>query len=229
MEPETVNDIPEGLLEREQRDALNPMVPLTGGGHLWIESTHAMTVVDVNSGGNTAAGTPQETFFKSNCVAAEEIARQLRIRNIGGMVIVDFIGMRSQEHRNQVVEVMKNSVLEDRMAVEIHGFTRLGLLELTRKHQSAPLREVISEVCPQCGGTGRCSSATVLLEELHGELRKMEAHSLSRTVHLELGAGLYALLKNGALGGLQNLGSRYGLKLSSAQCPEVLGYRIIKS
>jgi len=135
--------------------AFQPRVALQNGGYLVIDQTEALTVVDVNTGKYTGAIDLEETVYQTNLEAAEEIARLLRLRDIGGIVIVDFIDMTDEDHRRQVVERLEETVRRDRTKCQIVGWTRLGLLEITRKKTRADLMGYFYDKCPSCRGTGR--------------------------------------------------------------------------
>ncbi len=153
--PEVLESIEKEILDRDVEEALNPFVPLPAGGSLWIEPTRALTVIDVNSGGALGSGDAQSTFLRVNLAAAVEIARQLRIRNISGMILVDFIDMKKSDAKNAVTAAFLEAVKADRMPVSILGYTKLGILELTRKAEQAPIRDILSVLCQCCEGTGR--------------------------------------------------------------------------
>jgi Rne/Rng family ribonuclease len=153
--PEYLEEIRKERLDADMEDALHPYVQLPGGASLWIEPTRALTVIDVNSGRQASAGDAQNTFLRVNLAAAVEIARQLRIRNLSGMILIDFIDMKSAEHRKLVAEALAEAARTDRMPVSVLGYTQLGILELTRKSEQPPLREVVTKPCDQCEGTGR--------------------------------------------------------------------------
>ena len=141
---------------RKERDrALERTVHLDRGGTLVIDACEALTAVDVNTGAYTGRHLPSETILQTNLAACRELARQLRLRNIGGVIVVDFIDMDTEEDRQQVMETLEQAVQADRSKVVLHGFTSLGLMELTRKRTGLPLKDVFSAPCPKCGGTGR--------------------------------------------------------------------------
>ncbi len=160
--PVVIESIEKEILDKDVADALNPFVPLPAGGSLWIEPTRALTVIDVNSGGIKGSGDAQSTFFRVNLAAALEIARQLRIRNITGMILIDFIDMKNPEHRKALISALRDAVQGDRMPVAILGYTQLGILELTRKSEQPALRDIVTSPCLQCEGTGRVSKAVFL-------------------------------------------------------------------
>jgi ribonuclease E len=136
------------------RDALKPRVDLPSGGYVIIEPTEALTVIDVNSGSFTRSANARETVLWTNCEAAIEIARQLKLRNIGGVVIIDFIDMESRRDQLQLLEHFTEAVRHDSARPQIAQLTELGLVELTRKRQGQNIYELFGRACPSCGGLG---------------------------------------------------------------------------
>ncbi|MDC0832735.1 Rne/Rng family ribonuclease [Geitlerinema sp. CS-897] len=136
------------------REALKPRVDLPSGGYIIIEPTEALTVIDVNSGSFTRSATSRETVLWTNCEAATEIARQLRLRNVAGVIIVDFIDMDSRRDQLQVLEQFTNALSADKARPQIAQLSELGLIELTRKRQGQNIYELFSRPCSACGGLG---------------------------------------------------------------------------
>ena len=136
------------------RDALKPRVDLPSGGYVIIEPTEALTVIDVNSGSFTRSANARETVLWTNCEAAIEIARQLKLRNIGGVIIIDFIDMDSRRDQLQLLEHFTTAVSDDAARPQIAQLTELGLVELTRKRQGQNIYELFGRACPSCGGLG---------------------------------------------------------------------------
>ncbi len=136
------------------REALRPRVDLPSGGYVIIQPTEALTVIDVNSGSFTRSATARETVLWTNCEAAAEIARQLRLRNIAGVIVVDFIDMESRRDQMQVLEHFNKALKADKARPQIAQLTELGLVELTRKRQGQNIYELFGEPCPTCGGLG---------------------------------------------------------------------------
>lgn len=136
------------------KEALKPRVDLPSGGYIIIERTEALTVVDVNSGSFTRSATARETVLWTNCEAATEIARQLRLRNIAGVIIVDFIDMDARRDQLQVLEHFNKALRADKARPQIAQLTELGLIELTRKRQGQNIYELFSKPCTTCGGLG---------------------------------------------------------------------------
>ncbi len=134
--------------------ALDRKVWLQSGGYLVIDRTEAMTVVDVNTGKHVGKQNLEETVTKTNLEAAEEIARQLRLRDIGGIIIIDFIDMMLEKNKDKVLQTIKMALAQDKTRSQVFDISPLGLLEVTRKRVSAGLLESFSETCPTCEGRG---------------------------------------------------------------------------
>jgi ribonuclease G len=163
-------------VETEIEKALSRRVDLKSGGYLIVDQTEAMTTIDVNTGGFVGSRNFDDTIFKTNLEAAQAIARQLRLRNLGGIIILDFIDMVSQEHRTAVLEEFKRALARDRTRMTVNGFTALGLVEMTRKRTRESLAHVLCEPCPTCSGRGELKTAnTVCYEILREILREARA------------------------------------------------------
>jgi len=166
-------------VEDDIERALARRVDLKSGGYLIIDQTEALTTVDVNTGGFVGGRTFDETIFKTNLEAAQVIARQLRLRNLGGIIIVDFIDMDTEEHRNAVLNEFRKALARDRTRMTVNGFTQLGLVEMTRKRTRESLAHVLCEPCPVCAGRGELKTAQTVcyevLRELVRESRQFEA------------------------------------------------------
>ena len=160
-------------IEEEINKSLARRVNLKSGGYLIIDQTEALTAMDVNTGGFIGIRNFDDTIFKTNLEATQVIARQLRLRNLGGIIIIDFIDMGSEEHKNSVIAELHKALLKDRMHVTINGFSSLGLVEMTRKRTRESLAHVLCEPCPTCQGRGEVRTAkTVCYEILRGLLRE---------------------------------------------------------
>ena len=142
-------------VRRQLREATSRMVPLPHGGAIVIDRCEAMTVIDVNSAGNTGQNSRRQTILQTNLEACDEIARQVRLRNLSGIVITDFINMETEADRNQVLDRLREAFAEDRIKTVIHGYTSLGLMEMTRKRTRPDLYELWMTPCDRCGGSGR--------------------------------------------------------------------------
>jgi len=165
-------------VEEEIEKALARRVNLKSGGYLIIDQTEAMTTIDVNTGGFVGVRNFDDTIFKTNLEAAQVIARQLRLRNLGGIIILDFIDMETAEHRNAVLAEFNKALARDRTRMTVSGFTQLGLVEMTRKRTRESLAHVLCEPCPTCGGRGHVKAArTVCYEILREILRESRQFS----------------------------------------------------
>ncbi|NDJ17017.1 Rne/Rng family ribonuclease [Myxacorys almedinensis] len=156
------------------REALKPRVDLPSGGYIIIERTEALTVIDVNSGSFTRSATARETVLWTNCEAATEIARQLRLRNIAGVIIVDFIDMDARRDQLQVLEHFNKALRTDKAKPQISQLSELGLIELTRKRQGKNIYELFGRPCPTCSGLGH-------LVHLPGESHDDEGEGTERS------------------------------------------------
>ncbi len=166
-------------VEDEIERALGRRVDLKSGGYLIIDQTEALTTIDVNTGGFIGGRTFDDTIFKTNLEAALTIARQLRLRNLGGIIIMDFIDMDNQEHRESVLSELKKALLLDRTRMTINGFSGLGLVEMTRKRTRESLAHILCEPCPVCHGGGQVKTVQTtcyqILRELIREARQFNA------------------------------------------------------
>ncbi|EIT85335.1 ribonuclease, Rne/Rng family protein [Fictibacillus macauensis ZFHKF-1] len=150
--------------------ALQPHVWLKNGASLKIDHTEAMTVIDVNTDKFTGKKSRRETVLQTNVIAAKEIAQQLRLRGIGGMIVVDFITMNEEEDQRTVKQEFAKWLARDRTTTVLHGFTRMGVFEMTRKKERRSLLQNQTESCAACGGTGRLLSAATVSEQASHEM-----------------------------------------------------------
>jgi ribonuclease G len=157
-------------VEDEIQRALARRVDLKSGGYLIMDQTEAMTTIDVNTGGFVGVRNFDDTIFKTNLEAAQVIARQLRLRNLGGIIIVDFIDMESAEHRNAVLGEFNKALARDHTRITVNGFTALGLVEMTRKRTRESLAHILCQPCPTCGGRGEIKTARTVAYEILREL-----------------------------------------------------------
>jgi len=157
-------------IEDEIQKALERKVPLKSGGHLVIDPTEAMTTIDVNTGAFVGHRNLEETVFKTNLEAALTIARQLRLRNVGGIIIIDFIDMEDEEHRRQVLRTLERQLERDYAKTNIIGITELGLVQMTRKRTRESLTQVLCEPCATCQGRGQVRTAETICYEIFREI-----------------------------------------------------------
>ncbi|MGD8934522.1 MAG: ribonuclease G [Gammaproteobacteria bacterium] len=157
-------------VEDEIQKGLERKVHLKSGGHLVIDQTEAMTTIDVNTGAFVGNRNLEETIFKTNLEAAQAIARQLRLRNLGGIVIIDFIDMAEEEHKRQVMRALEKALEKDHARTQVCEVSTLGLVEMTRKRTRESLEHVLCTVCPTCAGRGTVKSAETICYEIFREI-----------------------------------------------------------
>jgi ribonuclease G len=177
-------------VEEEIQKALDRKVPLKSGGHLIIDQTEAMTTIDVNTGAFVGHRNLEETIFRTNLEAAVTIARQLRLRNLGGIIIIDFIDMEESEHRKQVIQALEKALSEDHVKTNISSVSPLGLVEMTRKRTRESLEHLLCHPCPTCEGRGFVKTAETVCYEVFREIvrqaRQFECQQLMVLAHQDV-------------------------------------------
>lgn len=186
-------------VEGEIEKALRRKIWLKSGGYLVIDQTEALTVIDVNTGKFTGTHDLEETVFKTNQEAAQEIIRQLRLRDIGGIILIDFIDMRKQEHKEAILSGLRVQVKKEKTKMHILGFTQLGLLEMTRKKARQSLSEVMMTPCPYCEGRGIIFSDETVLGKMERDIKEYSKASDVEAILIEVHPHIAGLLqeKNG--------------------------------
>lgn len=159
-------------IEDEIKNSLSPKVSLKSGGYLIIEQTESMTTIDVNTGGFVGSRNLDETVFKTNLEAAQSIARQLRLRNLGGIIIIDFIDMHNADHKQQVLSTLEKMLARDSVKTTISEISALGLVEMTRKRTRDSLARLLCEPCPICVGRGAIKSAQTVCYDIFRDIRR---------------------------------------------------------
>lgn len=167
---DTQNLLARYAVDQELERALKRKVWLKSGGYIIIDQTEALTAIDVNTGKFVGSTDLADTVFKTNREAAREIIRQLRLRNIGGIIIIDFIDMHVEEHKEQVLKAMEEELKKDKVKTHILGITSLGLVEMTRKKVGQSLTSTLERTCPYCEGKGRILSEDTIYLALRKEL-----------------------------------------------------------
>lgn len=157
-------------VEDEIKKALDRSIPLKSGGYVIFDQTEAMTTVDVNTGGYVGHRNLEETIYRTNLEAAVTIARQLRLRNLGGIIIIDFIDMEIVEHRRQVMQVLEQSLSRDHARHQLTPVSPLGLVEMTRKRSRESLQHILCEDCETCGARGFIMTAATVCFEIFREV-----------------------------------------------------------
>ena len=182
---------------RQIKSSFGKIVPIKQGAYLVIESTEALNVIDVNSGIRSKTNDQEENTYEVNRLAAEEIVRQLRLRDMGGIVIVDFIDMDSQEHRNALYKYMTELMADDRAKHNVLPLTKFGLMQITRQ-RIRPVTEIdTTEVCPVCHGTGKIASSVVIDEQIERKIADLAVAKGLKTVTLKVSPMLGAYLTRG--------------------------------
>ena len=159
-------------VEDEIQHALDKEVPLKSGGYLVIDQTEAMTTVDVNTGSFLGQRNLEETVYRTNLEAAQAVARQLRLRNLGGIIIIDFIDMVDPEHRRQVLRQLEKSLSKDHAKTTVYDFSPLGLVEMTRKRTVESLERQLCEPCHECSGRGMVKTSETVTYEIFREITR---------------------------------------------------------
>ena len=169
-------------VEDEIQRAMQNEVPLKSGGYLIIDQTEAMTTVDVNTGSFLGQRNLEETVYRTNLEAAQSVARQLRLRNLGGIIIIDFIDMTDDEHKRQVLRTLEKGLARDHTKTTVYDFSPLGLVEMTRKRTTESLERQLCEPCHECGGRGSLKTPETIIYEIFREItravRQFEASQL---------------------------------------------------
>ena len=159
--------------ENEIQRSLERKVELKSGGYLIIDQTEAMTTIDINTGAFVGRRNLEETIFNTNVEATQAIARQLRLRNLGGIIIIDFIDMASEDHRKRVLTSLEQALAADRVKTNINGFTHLGLVEMTRKRTRESIEHVLCTKCPTCEGRGSVKTVETVCFEVLREITRV--------------------------------------------------------
>ncbi len=211
-------------VDEEIARALGRRVDLKSGGYLIVDQTEALTTVDVNTGGYVGARNFDETIFKTNLEAAQAIARQLRLRNLGGIIVVDFIDMQRSDHREAVLAELRKQLARDRVKTMAGGFSQLGLVEMTRKRTRESLAHALCEPCPACQGSGQVKTARSvcydILREILREARQFNPREY-RVVASPRVVELFLDEESQHLAGLSDfIGKPISLQAESAMGPE---------
>jgi len=204
-------------VKAQVNDIFKREVQLSGGGYICIDETEALIAIDVNTGKGRKLGDQPETILQTNLEAAEEVARQLRLRNIGGLVVIDFIDMRSAHDRENVFKHMKKMVKDDRAKTKLLPLSKLGLMEMTRQREHESLKDTLYDPCPYCNGSGNIKSAMSMSVEIQRRLNEVLRRRNAKTglsVRVIMHPDVLARLKNEDADLLQELESKYGKNLS---------------
>ena len=199
---------------RQIKSSFGKVVPLKQGAYLVIETTEALNVIDVNSGIRSKTTDQEENTFEVNKLAADEIARQLRLRDMGGIVIVDFIDMETQEHRNQLFKYMEELLRKDRAKHNVLPLTKFGLMQITRQRIRPVTQIETAETCPMCHGKGKITSSAVIDEKIEETLSYLVSEKNARDLSLKVSPILGAYLSRGFSSYVRKWKKKYRCRLS---------------
>jgi len=201
-------------VEDEIERALARRVDLKSGGYVIIDQTEALTTIDVNTGGFVSGRTFDDTIFKTNLEAAQSIARQLRLRNLGGIIVVDFIDMDTAEHRDAVLAEFRKALSRDRTRITVNGFSQLGLVEMTRKRTRESLAHVLCEACPVCEGRGALKTPQTVCYEILREVLRADRQFSAKEYRILAAQKVIDLFLDEESGSLTQLGDFIGKPIS---------------
>ena len=201
-------------VEEEIEKALARRVDLKSGGYVIIDQTEALTTIDVNTGGFVSGRSFDDTIFKTNLEASQAIARQLRLRNLGGIIIVDFIDMDSAEHRDAVLAEFRKALSRDRTRITVNGFSQLGLVEMTRKRTRESLAHVLCEPCPVCTGRGALKTPQTICYEILREVLRADRQFGAKEYRILASQKVIDLFLDEESGSLTQLGDFIGKPIS---------------
>ncbi|EDY85168.1 ribonuclease, Rne/Rng family [Verrucomicrobiia bacterium DG1235] len=171
-------------IEKQIEQTFQRQVPLPSGGAIVIEETEALIAIDVNTGSHKNRGNENDTIFQVNCEAAEEVARQIRLRNIGGLIIIDFIDMKQRRHRNAILSRMRDAMSSDKAKTHILPISPLGIMQMTRQRMQESVSSGLYTDCPYCRGKGIVKSGTTVSVELQRKLSGIIRRARNRTPDL---------------------------------------------
>lgn len=187
-------------IEKQIKSLFGSAVSLPQGGYLIIEHTEALHVVDVNSGNKSNQESDQEnTGLKTNLVAVKEIARQLRLRDMGGIIVIDFIDMKKAENKRAIFEAMKEAMRDDRSKNTVLPLTKFGLMQITRQRVRPEMNIVTKETCPSCNGTGKIQASILVADKLEKDLEHLATHQNESKIKIALHPYLYAYFTHGII------------------------------
>ncbi len=197
-------------IEEEIGRALERKVPLKSGGHLVIDQTEAMTTVDVNTGAYVGKRTLEDTILKTNLEAAQAIARQLRLRNLGGIIIIDFIDMHEEAHKREVLTALEHALSKDHAKTQVTAVSALGLVEMTRKRTRESLEHILCEPCPTCQGRGSLKSPETVCYDLFREILRVTRQPEVKELRVLAAQDVVDLLLDQEAAGLAEMQAQVG-------------------
>lgn len=200
-------------IEQAINRALDRKVWLKSGGYVVIDETEALTSIDVNTGKYVGSINLEDTVLRTNIEAAKEIAKQLRLRNIGGIIIIDFIDMNNEYNEQEVLKILEDELKKDRTKSTVLGMTQLGLVEMTRKKVRSRLTTKMLMECPYCNGTGKVYSESSILSLIDKEIRRIKLHTSAEAVIIEVNTHTEEYLKGNNQYFIKKIEEEYGITL----------------
>ena len=201
-------------VENQIDKALNKKVWLKSGGYLIIDKTEALTVIDVNTGKFTGNLKLEETVYKTNIEAAIEVCRQLKLRDIGGIVIIDFIDMHKATYKKEVINILNEELKKDKRKTEVLGMTRLGLVELTRRRERDSIDKYYLSDCETCEGNSKVKSINSVLDDIEKEIIRISTHTSYNDIIIELDEDNFKLIKMKFMDIIEKICEKYEVKIS---------------
>ena len=200
-------------IEEQIKQLLGRKVQLPSGGHIVIDHTEAMIVIDVNSGRYAAKKEQELNSLKTDLEAAREIVRQLRLRDIGGLIVVDFIDLEDEKNRKKIYDELRKEFKKDRAKIAMLPMTDFGLMQITRQRVRENILQTVNEVCPYCLGTGLLTKKSYLLHEIEDWIKKYKNHSNAKRIILKVHPSLGAKLKEGIFSTILKLQLKYFVRI----------------
>src|SRR5699024_7105460 len=201
-------------VENQIDKALNKKVWLKSGVYLIIDKTEALTVIDVNTGKFTGNLKLEETVYKTNIEAAIEVCRQLKLRDIGGIVIIDFIDMHKATYKKEVINILNEELKKDKRKTEVLGMTRLGLVELTRRRERDSIDKYYLSDCETCEGNSKVKSINSVLDDIEKEIIRISTHTSYNDIIIELDEDNFKLIKMKFMDIIEKICEKYEVKIS---------------
>ena len=200
-------------VEGQVEKALNKKVWLKSGGYLIIDKTEALTVIDVNTGKFTGNLKLEETVYKTNVEAAKEVCRQLKLRDIGGIIIIDFIDMHKAKYKQEIINILNEEFKKDKRKTEVLGMTRLGLVEIARRRERDSIDKYYLKECIACEGRALTKSINSILDNIEKEVIRINNHTSYKDITIELNDETLNLIKMNFMDIIQKISQKYEVKI----------------
>lgn len=208
-------------VSKEIEKALSKKVWLKSGGYLIIEKTEALTVIDVNTGKFTGNISREETMYKTNIEACEEIARQLKIRDIGGIIIVDFIDLYKKKSKENLIKILEENLNKDKRKSEVLGITKLGLVEIARRREKDSIDSYYLRACERCRSDFSRKSINYILDDLEKEIMRIKEHTDYKNILVEFIPYIYDEIKNNYIAVLNKIEAKYDINIEIAKAQKI--------